>query len=139
MHSILEQLIATSFIHAERFITFAVGLDVGLTDELRSGFLLGLSGLAGLRADELSIGLRAIEPAEAGVEFSHLLLFSAAMPFVMFVFMIKFIPFIKFDILEFIVERLLALIACVNYLLYLARLRAQLMLYSTALRVLYDM
>ena len=97
MHSILEQLIATSFIHAERFITLllAVCLDVGLTDELRSGFLLGLSDLAGLRADELSIGLRAIEP---DVEFSHLLLFSAAMPLVMFVFMIKFIPFIKFDL-----------------------------------------
>ncbi|MBR2701442.1 MAG: hypothetical protein IKE77_05090 [Erysipelotrichaceae bacterium] len=87
-------MIATSFIHAERFITFAVGLDVGLTDELRSGFLPGLFGLAGLRAtDELSIDLRAIE-LEAGVEFSHLLLFSAAMPLVMFVFMIKFIPFI---------------------------------------------
>ena len=111
-------------------------LDVGLTDELRNVFLLGLSGLAGLRADELSIGLRAFE---AGVEFSHLLLFSAAMPLVMFVFMIKFIPFIKFDLLEFILERLLAFMACVDYLpVYLARLRAQLMLYSTALRVLYD-
>ena len=76
-------------------------LDVldGLTDELRSGFLLGLFGLAGLRAtDELSTDLRVIALAEAGVEFSHLLLFSAVMPFVMFVFMIKFIPFIKFDL-----------------------------------------
>ena len=137
MHSILEQLIATSFIQAERFITFAVGLDVGLTDELRNVFLLGLSGLAGLRAtDELSTGLRAFE---AGVEFSHLLLFSAAMPLVMFVFMIKFIPFINIDLLEFILERLLALMAYVDYLLYPARLRAQLMLYSIALRVLYDM
>jgi hypothetical protein len=91
-----------------------VRLDVGLTDELRRRLLsiVLFVLLAGLRAtDELSIGLRAIALAEAGVEFSHLLLFSAAMPLVMFVFMIKFIPFIKFDLLEFILKRLLALIA----------------------------
>ena len=84
-------------------------LDVGLTDELRNVFLLGLSGLAtGLRADELSIGLRAIEPAEAGVEFSHLLLFSAAMPFVMFVFMIKFIPFINIESIRIYIGTLIS-------------------------------
>ena len=76
----------------------------GLSDELSTELLLIDLFASGLLAtDELSIGLR-----EAGVEFSHLLALSAAMAAVMFVFIVGFIPFCRF---EFMFTRFSALFA----------------------------